>query len=442
MTQADRLFAETYSATRQRQAASAGSALWVEDYLGRMRLDLVAFRTIVVPDTHLFDGLFFLETSPERLGSELLRGKLLATAPLEIRHRANTLEESLASILVRGDRLNNFPFNSILDEEKRSNLALALGQRSRSDLEDCLGRSETVWDGMAEFLSAVSQADQIDINEEIEIMRRGWRMWLAKDRDSVQTVPWQRQFDLPHAARFAQFDAASLSDDGKDLLRVVWGMLTGGTPWRSDMTEVLRAAKQGATPESRQEVAMIGRFAERVRHRAIALQHECTYGHEVDDGDPESGRFIELANQVENSWQPNEVPSIPETAIRTLGLLPSHKWMEFTTDQQDNLEQWWTGRNESGLKRAVESLGALLEREEESRAPHQSRLDLYATFVATTGGSIAGAEVQGYEGAIVGAFAGGAIATLSTAVVTRGPTAWRRKSLAKRLFEYCREPAH
>jgi len=57
-----RLLAEDYSAPTQRARSEFDQ--WRHQYLGRLRLDAMISRTVVVPDSYLLDGRFFMSSSP------------------------------------------------------------------------------------------------------------------------------------------------------------------------------------------------------------------------------------------------------------------------------------------------------------------------------------------------------------------------------------------
>src|SRR5688572_13240925 len=72
-----RLFADDYSTTGQIQwrasASDPGPTLWERDFLGQLRFDTLVSATLVVPDTHIFDGPYFLSTDPSKLTKLLAR---------------------------------------------------------------------------------------------------------------------------------------------------------------------------------------------------------------------------------------------------------------------------------------------------------------------------------------------------------------------------------
>src|ERR1700760_4868257 len=117
----DRFFADDYSSSGQEAWSNAERgtdvAYWKDDYRGQLRFDSLLSRTLVIPDSHIFDGPYFLTTGPALLESALGRSGLgeHSTPALEVRGRESTLEGSLAAMLRRPGQpnLNAFVFKSV-----------------------------------------------------------------------------------------------------------------------------------------------------------------------------------------------------------------------------------------------------------------------------------------------------------------------------------------
>jgi hypothetical protein len=98
-----RLFASTYSETNQ-AARSQSSEAWQEDLLGRIRLDALAFKKIVLPVDYIIDGTFFLSVEPSEFLTSVSRVREAARSPLEIRSTDLSLAAALQTSYVRGAR--------------------------------------------------------------------------------------------------------------------------------------------------------------------------------------------------------------------------------------------------------------------------------------------------------------------------------------------------
>jgi hypothetical protein len=94
---------------------------WRRDMLGQLRLDSLISETLVVPDSYVLDGRFFLSFSPgelrESLGRDFGRATETRHLPLEIPVRGGSLKASLAHLLRHTGRstLNPFVFSTLGD---------------------------------------------------------------------------------------------------------------------------------------------------------------------------------------------------------------------------------------------------------------------------------------------------------------------------------------
>lgn len=202
----DRLFADDYSSSGQLAwrdgERGTGRSYWDDDYRGQMRFDSLLSRTLVIPDSHIFDGAYFLTTSPGQLSSALgRRGLARHSVPaLEIRGRESTLSGSLSSLLRRPGRatLNAFVFKSIAPEV-RYLLAAELNRTPEDELERALASKEDIPAAVASVLEAcLARIDPaIDAEQLVQPLELGWSRWLAEERDVVvKSWPTYATFDL------------------------------------------------------------------------------------------------------------------------------------------------------------------------------------------------------------------------------------------------------
>ena len=92
-----RLIAEDYSNSTQQKRSQ--SNYWQQLYWGRLRLDSIVARTLVIPDTYLIDGRFFLSTGqPDAIVAENDQSPLrwLSIADAAAAAAGNNLSETIA----------------------------------------------------------------------------------------------------------------------------------------------------------------------------------------------------------------------------------------------------------------------------------------------------------------------------------------------------------
>jgi hypothetical protein len=133
-----RLFADDYAAGGQLSRLPDPTAPlipqsydepWRLEFLGSLRFDSILSKRLIVPDSHLLDGRFFLSLSASSLRAEIGRPFHGFTddglsLPIVLRLRRPTLRETVAEFLRTDDEhLNGFSFKTIPNEQARRRLA-------------------------------------------------------------------------------------------------------------------------------------------------------------------------------------------------------------------------------------------------------------------------------------------------------------------------------
>lgn len=444
---ANRLFADDYSSTGQLEwklgLRGASVRTWNKDFLGQLRFDSLTSETLVVPDSHLFDGLFFLHTGPEELLGLLGRGFSVDPTetnvlPIEIRSRRSTLADSLTHLLRRedSDHLNHYVFKTIEDPILREGVARELGRTHADQLDRALASSsdpaEAVISLLRRCLDRLGARDRVD--EVLGPIERGWRRWLELE-SRIRVEPWARGRSFPLAAALAEeplpqsqlSTAAGHEAQRLALLRVERGSLYRGDISR-DLTGVKEQAIADKNSEGIAEAELVERWYSRGRYRAIAWQHECACV-QVDRPwlEPLSGLqalYRELLAQPDA-----ERVALPEGVITALGDLPADEFRRLTYEHRRDLLAWWHEGQLDGLHRTSERLAGLVQLDPERRNP--VGLSELIGAAGPVGGAAAGGAIGGPFGAAVGALVGSA-ATL-TAGRLRTPS--EREKLRSRVLE-------
>ena len=80
-------FCDVYAAGGQRRRIDEG---WASDeFLTHLRVDTLLARWLVLPDTYLLDGAYFLRVNPRELARRLGRGLSDRKLPILVRTRKN-----------------------------------------------------------------------------------------------------------------------------------------------------------------------------------------------------------------------------------------------------------------------------------------------------------------------------------------------------------------
>ena len=191
----DAVFSNSYNS-----ASQAGGSDSEEAFISlraRMRFHLLTHRTIVIPDTHLFDGELLLAQGPDVLQTALGGDSALPLSRIVIKARSGSLHESLADLLVartehglNRSALNPFRFKAYFKSKDSKEIADAIGRESPKTLDlYTRGRNDDVSGGVAKFLRSVGGGSG---TEAIDRLENGWRRWLeAEDQGRLTIKPWE-----------------------------------------------------------------------------------------------------------------------------------------------------------------------------------------------------------------------------------------------------------
>lgn len=413
-----RLFADDYSSTGQRAwlegARGVGADFWEDDFRGQLRFDSLLARTLVIPDSHVFDGSYFLRTTPQALVDQLGRAGLghRAVGALEIRGRETSLEASLAGFLRRPGKptLNAFVFKS-LDASLRHRLAAELKKTSEPELDRALQVARDVPAGVAGLLKAcLGRIDPaLDAEAIIAPLEEGWRRWLH-DGHLVEVKKWPtfRSFDIKsEITKEGSIDRNMRTELGRETMEAV-RLTMDGSEHRSDISEVLAQAR-GALPSEDEGVLndldLIDAWYSRLRYRALAARHGCTCSLTDRPWLPAVGPAQALFREALRRDEPTAVP-LPEGVLTALGDLEEAQFVEFVRRHRRDLVRWWETKEVDDLHRVADGLADLgLQRDRPS-------VGLVQTLPAA--GSAAGAALGGLGGPV-----GGLIGSASKAALER-----------------------
>jgi hypothetical protein len=386
-----RLFADDYSSSGQRAwkdeergpAALGGepSPDWRRDFLGQMRFDSLVSRRLVVPDTHLIDGVFFAATPPRVLRRELGRPESRhdeegLVVPIVFRLRAPTLAQTLSDFLVQSARptLNAFRFKSIQDRAARTLVARELGRRDRTDLEGRLNRAPTPAYAIAELLRDCARTAGVaeTAEEDIDRLEAGWSYWIEDESVvSVERYQTDVRFRPGDAVVEEPLDAAAegYGPLAAAALAETEGRLLQGDRRRSAISEILdRHRERAVDARELAHLDEIDDWYSRARYRAIARQHGAVFVQLW-----QHGRAVgPLRRLYETVATRSRVPGVarlelPEEVIAGLADLDDAEWRRYLAQQRRSLFRWWETGREGELKRALSTLVDVLHLTRETR---------------------------------------------------------------------------
>lgn len=290
-----RFGSDVYTASAQRRARERSNE-WRGEYVGRLRLDLLLSETLVIPDTHLWDGVLMLDFGPEefakRLGGEIED----PTVPFEIRVRPRKagdkleygLEVSLADFFLnRSDpsTLNIWKLNFLSDETTRADLRNELHGKSARGLERALASHSSVVDGLGHFLR-MHLRGLGSPTDDLEQTLRSWKDWVGFEKRMV-VKPWEGRFDIRNALFDNEIDRDDLTPLGWRWYQEVRAKVSE-SPNRASVEPIFDEMwTEATTDEERVDAHTIENWYSEGRHRALAQQHQTNWDFlQRTDGSP------------------------------------------------------------------------------------------------------------------------------------------------------------
>lgn len=361
-----RRFSSFYSAAAQRRQINAG---WrSDDFLVHLRIDALLAQYIVLPDTYILDGAFFLDFGPEDLRERIGRGQHGRVSPLEVRTRRATLAESLRWLLVRegAQHLNGFPFNAIADERVRDALADELAKTSVADYLTQVGAAQDVPLALSGFLRSRLERTDFRADHDVERMRAGWARWIEAETfperfRRLEVKPWERGLDVAAIASQSQHQLSEETDlhtqAGRDLYRLYLAQLARGDTFRSDAVMMLRHAQHAAaSPRAQEDLATVRAWYDRMRHRAVAAQHDCTtLAYPPELGATPVGPLERTLRQAEGGKTVPGQISLPADFYTRILRMDDDDFGRAAA-QDFRLKRWWESGDDTGLMPVIDEV--------------------------------------------------------------------------------------
>lgn len=422
-----RLLTDTNSPTEQLRLTTDAGEGWKYDYLGRLRLDLVQFQQVTIPDSHLFDGALLLQLDPKGLVDDVRRVAGTDTSPLIINTREETLEDSLRQLLVRRDdpqALNPFVFKTLGDPDQARVVANAISAVPVDRLTRRFS-SASAAEGLSDFLRDVAKGEGVEIDDRLDQTRNGWASWIkASQNGDVRTEKWTGRFNTAAAARATFYDRDDFPTMFAEFRRV-GEMFRQERSFSSELDEYLAQLHAGASPSEQTEVAKIRDWERAVRGKALAMRHAGAYRMGIDDTSSKQSLWKRLTDTSSEQSQRNEPDfDYPTSFAHRLGRLSGDQFRGALN--LEDLNRWWAERDRSSLNRVLEQLSETVEQTVDAGI-HGTQRDSrlieidFASIVSKVAGVVAGAAAGVAAAQAVGMPAEAPAAALASAAAA-GPT--------------------
>jgi hypothetical protein len=390
--------------TEQVALVAAGNEDWHRQIVGRMRLDLVLFRTVCIHDSHLFDGAALLRLRPTEFLSAISRVENPLDPPLVINCRAASLQDSLAELLLRrgphaGD-LHGFVFKIIGDTDAANAISRQVTVTSPDELTGALAAHGPVH-GVANFLEEAARRVGVDAGTQLELARSGWDAWIAAaNRGLVKQEQWDGRLDARAAVSSTYHDPHDFPATYLHF-RELCRKISHERMSSSEFDNELNALSVSVAPGLQPEIERMRDWEREVRLRAIAARHRCSWSADVEASHTRASFWKRLIGQGPESPSYLEYP---EAFVSRLGTLDAEDFR--AAIPHELLRRWWTTGDLDARRKVLASVfdvvSARVSMDGTAPPVAHASLDAVGSFEVVAA-AVAGSYVGGIPGAIIAA---------------------------------------
>ena len=339
--------------------------------LGRMRLDIMLARKLVILDTQLLDGSFLLDQRPVPLLSLITRVGSDEYPPIEVRARYPSLQDALVGFVVpskrdpvepkekdqvrpKDEKLKGFSFSSIENDEQRTAAKQALEQTDATKVKS--------WEDIGPLLKSFGVA-----KDNVERMVEGWRRWIQAQEDGLLEVKkWEGRFELDeHLPRPGTLRQRLDTDQAKDAIDYVYETRFIRNNVDTHLTELRE--EHNENKKVLEELDGIDAWYNLGYNATVADQHNCKYIELVRDQDRKG---FENSNDKHIDFRDGTSADLLEQIelegvdpLYRLGTMDGFKRLFWEENNIRNFEDWWNGRDSDALKRGLESFSNAITKE-------------------------------------------------------------------------------
>jgi hypothetical protein len=355
--QRNRFFSDFYDSIFQRRydIRKQTNPLLFQQYIGRLRFDAILHRKIVLIDTQLLDGAFFLDpqNSPDELIKKLSRNTV--SHPIEIRARDANLENSLLLFVkdFKNGKMKEFSFSGIRDSNERAAAKQAI-------LDSSFDEMKTWQDILVIFKSAgVNQTN-------IEQIESSWSKWLElQSNGKLLVLPWKWERGFPiekYIGGIGRLSKDIFTDDVNQEAKFISEHLSQ----RSMIDIRFSEFKEKWEKSKADELSILEARYHRAYDKAAAWQHECGSFEstitnliemlKIDVDDINVKSELEKENDEIVLDKSLGLEDIDPFFLYKLGGMEDGKFADYFWQNTNDFLQWWNHGNMDALDRAIEPI--------------------------------------------------------------------------------------
>lgn len=408
----ERFLSEFYDSVQQRgnhasmqenEEKSQAEKKYINSYLGRIRLDSLLSRKLILTDAQLLDGIFFQSLEPTEIIQKTSRQTGIYS--IEIKARENRIEDALIG-LVKSPKLNTlrgFTFSSIRNNAEREHAKIEMEAMASSKIKH--------WRDISKMLKEIGVAEN-----NVDSMEASWASWInAQESGLICVKKWCGDFDLDKSFQIepAQDVLVKIStNEGKEVFDFAW---SHRKDLRSTVDIYIQNAKKRHCDNHAVMVDLVAieEWFNRCYNRAIARQHKCDFESVTAKSITPVSRlqrfFDALADKLSSTdiLQGTSTLEIPEDFLARIGEMDDTIFRHLFSKSQDNFKTWWAKGNIDALKRGLYPF--IEERVNVIPLPNWAKLGLRIGTVIISGvfGVVVGVTTSDFLNALWTAIVGG-----------------------------------
>lgn len=346
----ERLFSDYYDSVQQRQLR------WEEPpesdyenpkvaYQARLRFDILLSRRLVLTDTQLLDGLFFLNSDPQELWSSVARAHGQAP-PIEVQARVLDLEESLVRFVSQpnNSNLRGFSFSAIQNPEARSEVKNILQMTSSEYIKS--------WHDIPPLLRSAGVS-----LENVDMLESGWARWIEAQKNGlVKLTTSAGPFRVDEALGDpAVLDKRLRDDDAREIAK--WVYEHRGDRSLVDVT--LSDLISHSIEEGLADLYIVENWFHQAYNRTIAWTYGCTHYESVYNQfrrgaaiRPRVDRVLVKSDSDIEVGVADVALELPREFLIGIGRMPNDLFKDLFSRNQGLFERWWVNGDIEALRSA------------------------------------------------------------------------------------------
>lgn len=325
-------------------------------YLGKLRLDAILSHTIVLTDSQVLDGAFFLhqKSGPSFIMNNLSRSESLNPV-IEVRARASRIEDSLLMLVKKPENLTirPFSFSGIRDIIQRAEVSKLLAHTPYDKVNS--------WKDILNIFK-IAEVEKANI----DLLYDSWSKWIEfQNKGIITIIKWETERGFPrefYAGTVEDFTEPFQTEEVKTFATWLHSHLKKRSTIDARIEQLRHTLE---SDKAKRELRILESRYHRIYNQAASWQHRCgsfesststlieMLDVKTDESESESQDNTEKGKKLDFSVGINGVDRF---FLYKLGTMPVGKYEELFWTHSDNISNWWYHRDTNSLRRVIESV--------------------------------------------------------------------------------------